>query len=55
MSHLNRRCCPSLNVKINWSLSVSGLRPPPDARHFWQAQYYDFNLWTERKPMEKLG
>jgi len=23
-------------------------------RHFWQARYYDFNVWTKRKRIEKL-
>ena len=23
-------------------------------RHIWQARFYDFNLWTERKRIEKL-
>jgi putative transposase len=22
--------------------------------HFWQARYYDFNVWTKRKRIEKL-
>ena len=22
--------------------------------HFWQARYYDFNVWTEKKRIEKL-
>ncbi len=22
--------------------------------HFWQARYYDFNVWTEKKWIEKL-
>ena len=25
-----------------------------DRRHFWQARYYDFNVWGERKRLEKL-
>jgi putative transposase len=25
-----------------------------DAPHFWQACYYDFNVWTPRKRIEKL-
>jgi putative transposase len=24
------------------------------ARHFWQARFYDFNVWTEKKRIEKL-
>ncbi len=23
--------------------------------HVWQARFYDFNVWTERKRVEKLG
>ena len=23
-------------------------------RHFWQARFYDFNVWTEKKRIEKL-
>jgi len=25
-----------------------------DRAHFWQARYYDFNVWTKRKCVEKL-
>jgi putative transposase len=25
-----------------------------DHQHFWQARYYDFNVWTKRKRVEKL-
>ena len=25
-----------------------------DREHFWQARYYDFNVWTKRKRVEKL-
>ncbi len=25
-----------------------------DREHFWQARYYDFNVWTEKKRIEKL-
>ena len=24
------------------------------SRHFWQARFYDFNVWTEKKRIEKL-
>jgi putative transposase len=27
---------------------------PPAPCHFWQARYYDFNVWTEKKRIEKL-
>jgi putative transposase len=26
----------------------------PGAYHFWQARFYDFNVWTEKKRIEKL-
>ena len=26
----------------------------PAARHFWQARYYDFNVWSKKKTVEKL-
>ena len=43
----------------------NGLRPvcppfvpmfvrPPSRRAFWQARFYDFNVWTTRKRFEKL-
>jgi putative transposase len=25
-----------------------------DRQHFWQARYYDFNVWTAKKRIEKL-
>ena len=31
------------------------LWPEPEAsRHFWQKRFYDFNVWSRRKEMEKL-
>ena len=30
-----------------------GISPLPPV-FFWQARYYDFNVWTERKCIEKL-
>jgi putative transposase len=26
----------------------------PTRHHFWQARFYDFNVWTEKKRIEKL-
>ena len=26
----------------------------PESGSFWQARYYDFNVWTEAKRIEKL-
>jgi putative transposase len=31
--------------------SVDGAKTP---NHFWQARFYDFNVWTEKKRIEKL-
>lgn len=28
--------------------------PRATPRHFWQARFYDFNVWTEKKRIEKL-
>jgi putative transposase len=28
--------------------------PIETPRHFWQARFYDFNVWTEKKRIEKL-
>ena len=30
------------------------LRPAPAKSPFWQARYYDFNVWSEEKRVEKL-
>jgi len=35
-----------------WGTPVCGSPPPPN--HFWQARFYDFNVWTEKKRIEKL-
>jgi putative transposase len=31
-----------------------GVGVPKRANHFWQARFYDFNVWTEHKRIEKL-
>jgi len=28
--------------------------PPVPAQHIWQKRFYDFNVWTEHKRIEKL-
>lgn len=30
------------------------LCPTPDPAHVWQRRFYDFNVWTEHKRIEKL-
>ena len=37
---------------VSRSLRNVGSRPPP--RHIWQRRFYDFNVWTEAKRIEKL-
>ena len=27
---------------------------PDRRRHFWQSRFYDFNVWSEKKRVEKL-
>jgi len=34
--------------------TVSSPDTPAVPHRFWQARYYDFNVWTERKRIEKL-
>jgi putative transposase len=35
-----------------WGTPVSGIAANPT--RFWQARFYDFNVWTEHKRIEKL-
>jgi putative transposase len=35
-----------------WGTRFSGTPAHPD--RFWQARFYDFNVWTERKRIEKI-
>jgi hypothetical protein len=35
-----------------WGTPIQGNHVGP--RHFWQARFYDFNVWTEKKRIEKL-
>jgi len=37
---------PGPRGAASWSVAVP--------HHIWQARFYDFNLWTERKRIEKL-
>jgi len=54
-------------VRSMWCASASAVMIPPRSRktgetwgtlahpeRFWQARFYDFNVWTERKRIEKL-
>ena len=35
--------------------SVARRLTPRNSGHFWQARYYDFNVWSEHKRLEKLN
>ncbi len=35
-----------------WGTPISGI--PASPNRFWQARFYDFNVWTEHKRIEKL-
>jgi putative transposase len=35
-------------------IAAHKLRSPSASFPFWQARYYDFNVWTEKKRIEKL-
>ena len=51
---------PGVAVRKPRALSVRGapgladFARPGNPNHFWQARFYDFNVWTERKRIEKL-
>jgi len=40
----------SRNISETWGTPGSCLIP----HRFWQARFYDFNVWTEKKRIEKL-
>jgi putative transposase len=37
-----------------WGTPVSSSDTPTVTNRLWQARFYDFNVWTERKRIEKL-
>jgi len=37
-----------------WQLRLAFPEPVENIRSFWQARFYDFNLYTNRKKREKL-
>jgi REP-associated tyrosine transposase len=39
-------------LKLGYARRVLVRGPAP--QHIWQARFYDFNVWTERKRIEKL-
>jgi putative transposase len=56
MQVLKQRTARALLPKRKWKdtrqRSLFGEEPRP--RGFWQARFYDFNLWTTKKRVEKL-
>src|SRR5256884_9060235 len=46
------RTAQDISVLTTPSLLSRGTPVHPD--RFWQARFYDFNVWTERKRIEKL-
>jgi len=44
-------------VKLGFTRRVVGNCPmliDPHSHHFWQARFYDFNVWTDHKRVQKL-
>jgi REP-associated tyrosine transposase len=37
-----------------WGIPCFGKNEPIEGHRFWQARFYDFNVWTEKKRIEKL-
>jgi putative transposase len=42
----------SRNIGETWGIPFQ--LSPPKSHRFWQARFYDFNVWTEKKRIEKL-
>jgi hypothetical protein len=42
---------PKKKIKTNCADSAALVSAPPV--HFWQRRFYDFNVWSEKKPKEK--
>lgn len=41
-------------VKLGFTRRVLGGTASETPRHVWQSRFYDFNLWSQRKEIEKL-
>jgi len=44
----------ALAIQMLKQMVAHKLRATTPAGRFWQARYYDFNVWSERKRLEKL-
>jgi hypothetical protein len=42
------------NVELDFPLGGAAVRRCVQPQPFWQARYYDFNVWSEQKRVEKL-
>ena len=49
-----RRILSSRRCKQKRKAAQEGLWSDPVPQHFWQARFYDFNVWTRKKRVEKL-
>jgi putative transposase len=56
MQILKQRTARALLPKCKWKDPRQGslFREDPQPRAFWQARFYDFNVWTAKKRVEKL-
>ena len=51
---LQRRVARRVLERLRRRVGQQGELLPGTPRHFWQARLYDFNVWTEKKRIEKL-
>jgi len=51
---VSRKMRKQLRTKRGRQLSLAFLEPQGEMRQFWQARFYDFNVFTEKKKKEKL-
>jgi len=38
----------------SWRAAIASVGGSKKSKRFWQARFYDFNVWTEKKRIEKL-
>jgi len=43
-----------MSRKSGETWGTPGVEVPKKPKRFWQARFYDFNVWTEKKRIEKL-
>ena len=49
--------CPilALFARVGCDAAGTSFGEAPKRAPFWQSRFYDFNVWTDRKRVEKLG